>query len=628
MNRIKRFITPPVFEGDEEKSQTANVLNAVLLAYLAAMVIYASVSVFFPNPVVLLAFLGVAVLLGAGPLALMRRGHVRAASLIFLSAMWVLITIAAAFSDGLYGSSIFATVPLTVIAGLLLGWRGGFAFAGASALIGLAMLGAASAGVLPASTLSNSPVSMWAALAIYLVVAAAVLHIATSNLQRALERTRQNNREMELIRASLEDRVAARTRELQEFASELTLHSRQLETTNLELEQARRRQETINLELREASERTRRRAAQLQAITEVGRAIAQMRDPERLLSHVTALISQHFGFYHAGIFLLDEAQRYAVLRAANSEGGQRMLARNHKLQVGAQGIVGFVTATGQARIALDVGADAVHFTNPDLPETRSEMALPLQMGEQIIGALDVQSRQPGAFDDQDVAVLSALADQVAIAIENARLFQQTQAIVADAQELQRRYLEQSWQTYLAQQDAPRVEYAMPGVPSALDLELSISRQAMAQGELVAVSEPVIQDDGVAVARAALSVPIKLRGQVIGVLDLHEVEEARRWTPQEMALVQSVVDQMAQALEAARLFEQAQVRAQREALTRRITDHIRNALDVDTMLKTTVQELGRALGASRVYVRLGEESAPEDASILAVATPSPAAKTGL
>ena len=150
-----------------------------------------------------------------------------------------------------------------------------------------------------------------------------------------------------------------------------------------------------NLEQRVA-ERTQaleRRAIQLQAAADVGGTAARLRDLDELLRQVTRLISQRFGFYHVGIFLLDERGEYAVLRASNSEGGQRMLTRGHKLKVGQVGIVGYVTGAGEARIALNVGEDIQYFNNPDLPTTQSEMALPLIVGGRILGALDIQSSQ-------------------------------------------------------------------------------------------------------------------------------------------------------------------------------------------------------------------------------------------
>jgi len=234
---------------------------------------------------------------------------------------------------------------------------------------------------------------------------------------------------------SLEQRVAERTQEL----------------------------EARSAEFEQASRQSQRRATLLQASAEVNRAIAQIRDLDTLLTQVTHLISLYFGFYHAGVFLIDDAGLNAVLRAANSEGGQRMLARGHKLGVGTTGIVGFVTGAGQPRVALDVGADVVYFDNPDLPETRSEMAVPLRIGGQVVGALDVQSIEPAAFGEEDVAVLSTLADQIAIAIENANLLQQTQAALQEAKAAHRRYLRQEWDSFLGRRPVTLLPQTLGGV---------------------------------------------------------------------------------------------------------------------------------------------------------------------
>ena len=174
-----------------------------------------------------------------------------------------------------------------------------------------------------------------------------------------------------------------------------------------------------------------RRTTELEAAAQVARGAAAIRDSEQLLKETVHLISDRFGFYHAGIFLLDEARQYAVLRAASSESGGHMLARRHKLKVGEEGIVGYAAGTGEPHIALDVGEDAAFFNNPDLPLTRSEMAVPLKVHDQMIGVLDVQSTEPAAFSEEDVAILQALSDQVALAIENARLFEQSQRALQD-----------------------------------------------------------------------------------------------------------------------------------------------------------------------------------------------------
>jgi len=171
---------------------------------------------------------------------------------------------------------------------------------------------------------------------------------------------------------------------------------------------------------------TKHRALRLAAASEVARDATAILDVKWLLDETVRLISERFGFYHAGVFLLDDKGEYAVLHAASSEGGRRMLEREHRLKVGEVGIVGFVTGTGELRIALDVRKDAVHFSNPDLPDTRSEMALPFTVRGQVIGALDVQSTEVSAFTNEDVATLQIMADHLANAIESARLYEKLQ----------------------------------------------------------------------------------------------------------------------------------------------------------------------------------------------------------
>jgi methyl-accepting chemotaxis protein len=171
-------------------------------------------------------------------------------------------------------------------------------------------------------------------------------------------------------------------------------------------------------------ERVALRTDQLRASAEVGRAAAAILDQDRLLHEIVTLITERFGYYYAAVFTLDEAGRYAVLREGTGEAGQILKGRGHQLEVGGQSMVGSVTAQRKARIALDVGTEAVRFANPLLPDTRSEIALPLTVGERVLGALDVQSTQAAAFEEASAVVLQSMADQIAIALNNAEQFDQ------------------------------------------------------------------------------------------------------------------------------------------------------------------------------------------------------------
>jgi PAS domain S-box-containing protein len=167
-----------------------------------------------------------------------------------------------------------------------------------------------------------------------------------------------------------------------------------------------------------------RRNMQLLASSEVARAATQIHEQQELLTRCVDLVRTHFGFYYAAMFLIDDAGEWATLHAATGEAGHQLLGQRHKLGVGSQSMVGWVTANNAARIALDVGQEAVRFDNPLLPKTRSEMALPLRVRGEVIGALDVQSTSLNAFTEEDIQTIQMMADQVAIAIDNARLFSQ------------------------------------------------------------------------------------------------------------------------------------------------------------------------------------------------------------
>ncbi len=351
----------------------------------------------------------------------------------------------------------------------------------------------------------------------------------------------------------LEDRVAQRTLELEHRSAELEQTSKESE----------------------------KRARDLRTIAEIGQYLSTEKDLELLLPLVTRAVSERFGFYHVGIFLLNESGNYAILRAANSPGGQKMLDRQHKLEVGQVGIVGMVTATGVPRIALDTGSDAVFFNNPDLPDTHSEMALPLTARGKIIGALDVQSTVPNAFTDTDISTLSLLADQIAISIDNVRLLQEAQEALAESQSIFREYLADSWQKKSA---SGIVGY----------------HQTLTGGQVITANKardelPDANENG------ALTVPIKLRNQTIGTLDIRPITGGRHWRTDEVNIVRAVAERLGLALDNARLFEETSARASRERLVTDITTKIRSTNDPQEMVRTAVEELKRALGVTRVEI---------------------------
>ena len=325
------------------------------------------------------------------------------------------------------------------------------------------------------------------------------------------------------------------------------------------------------------------RARQFEAITKVARAISATRNLQELLPQISVVISKQFDFYHVGIFLNDQSDQMAILSAANSEGGQKMLHRNHQLKIGEQGIVGHVIKTGVPLISLDVGADAHYFDNPDLPETHSEMALPLKTGDKIIGALDIQSTKTGAFTDEDFGALSALADQVSLAIQNARYFDESDKKLSEANAIQRQATRETWNRLPKEEKLSGYRYSIVGANPLTEDELNTP-----------------QDDPT--EKRTVKVPISLRGEIIGTLSV-QIPKTEHFTSDQNDLIKAVAERVALSAENARLFEETTRRADQERIIADITSKIGTSVRTENILRTTAMELSQLLDNADVFIEL-------------------------
>jgi GAF domain-containing protein len=281
-----------------------------------------------------------------------------------------------------------------------------------------------------------------------------------------------------------------------------------------------------------------------------------------------------------------------------------MLARAHRLALGT-GVVGYSAQTGEPRIALDVGSDAVFFDNPDLPNTHSEVALPLKSRGEIIGVLDVQSTEPGAFSEEDLQVLTALANQVSIALENTRLLSDARAALAQVQEVYNEFTRTEWSRAALIAEQPGFRYQSGRIEileGALQSPDVVS--AVENGRIV-----VNRVNGSGEKRGAtLAVPVKLREVVIGVLHIESENPSHEWSEDEVSLVQAVAERAAIAMENARLFQDVRRRASKEQLISEASARIGSALNLENILQTTAEELERVLGGSEVLIKFQNKEA--------------------
>jgi GAF domain-containing protein/methyl-accepting chemotaxis protein len=340
-------------------------------------------------------------------------------------------------------------------------------------------------------------------------------------------------------------------------------------------------QQALKLEL--TSQQSKKLARQLQSITEISHYISTEKDLKKLLPLITQTISKEFGFYHVGIFLLDDSRKFAVLLAANSPGGQKMLRRQHSLEVGQTGIVGNVTATGNPRIAADTGADAIYFDNPDLPQTHSELALPLKAAGQVIGALDIQSMDINAFTKEDMEALKTLADQVSLAIQNARLFDQLKKTLSETESIQRKYIREAWSRMPKEENLIGYRYSVAGTIE-LDNETKITENKSKKD------------------KQSIDVPIILRGETIGTLSV-QVPINERISADQIELIKAVAERVALSAENARLFEETTRRAESERIISDITSKIGTSVRTESILRTAAKELSQLLDDADIFIDL-------------------------
>lgn len=334
------------------------------------------------------------------------------------------------------------------------------------------------------------------------------------------------------------------------------------------------------LDLEKANESNARRAGQFEAIARVANAITSTQDLDALLQQITETISAEFNFYHVGVFLLDNHREFAILVAANSEGGKRMLARNHRLKVGGSEIVGYVANVGQPRVALNTGLDTAYFNNPDLPDTHSEMALPLHSGADIFGTLDVQSTETNAFSQEDISILSILADQVSAAIQNARSYQQSREALEQAENASLQLSGQQWHRFLAS-DATQ-GYYFDGISTKVIQPADKQRPHK------------------------LSVPLTLRGAQIGSIKLSALDPNREWSDDEISMVQAAAERTALALDNARLLLESQKRASKERTIGEISAKIGGLTNLESIVQTALQELGATLPNTDIAIQFKKD----------------------
>ena len=360
----------------------------------------------------------------------------------------------------------------------------------------------------------------------------------------------------------------------------------------------------------------RRNAELLKTTTEVGQFATNILDLQELFNRSVDLIQRRFGFYHVQVFMVQDNQ--AELVASTGSAGQKLLANRHRLEIGSNSVIGRVTRYGELVITRDTDSDAAYFRNPLLPETRAEMAVPIFEGEKVVGALDLQSTQRDAFQQADVEALQSLANLLASAIRNARLFEQqnrsvkeqqrlyleSESNLREIQRLNRQLTKEGWSDYVEQSQ---------GAAGLTLHNNQITAQADWTENLLAAAQ-----QRQPITRAAnghpgvVAVPVMLRGEVIGAIEVEPDADTDETVSVEM--VRAIAERLATSLENARLYEEAQAATAQEQRINHIVSRFQTAATIDDLLQITLTELTETLGARRGAIRLGIiPDAPEGGS---------------
>lgn len=569
LKTFSNLLQPPVFE-DREQNRLGGLLHTITLGAWLVPVSLLLVPLLFPEfrsrslPAAIAVIFIILIVT-----TLTRNGYLQTASIVFVLSLTGTITFVSISFAAQPRPYILFFAWIIIFSGLLLGSKAATATAVYFAILQTTLIILVESDIILPVNAQFAPVSNVFVLTVGFLLISSTINLASRSIQNLDKQTKEdeqslkrNNQELTDLTNNLEKRINERTAEL--------------ENANLRIE---------------------KRARQFQTISQVTRAIISTQNLQDLLPQITQVISQQFDFYHIGIFLIDSNREYAVLSASNSEGGERMLERSHRLRVGQTGIVGNVAKTGKVRVALDTGVDAIYFNNPDLPETRSEMALPLfQSNGEIIGVLDIQSTIPNAFYQEDIEILTTLADQVSVAIANARLYEETQKALIEADMAYRQELKIGWEKFSRSQKLAGIRRrGMKSSFLANPLELP--------GANVAQSGNIYQEKAENKTSSQLTMPVKLRGEAVGILNL-KANINREWSSDEMDIINAIVERAAIAIENARLLDESRRIAERERAISDISAKIGKGIEIETILKTAVKELGSQISGAQVTVEIG------------------------
>jgi GAF domain-containing protein len=430
-----------------------------------------------------------------------------------------------------------------------------------SALIAATLI-AEKYGLLQAQLTIPSSSGVWVAFTASFIIIAVILQLARNTAKTALEKSQSE--EKNLLSKNI--------------FNEAQLQRLQKTIADQELEQNK----SIAI--------IQRRQLQIQAISNVSQFANTYANLDITLNLVTQSISDLLGHYHLGIYVLSDDGVFAVLKSSNSEGGKRLIANGHKLRIGSEGMVGYVASQGKTRLALDIKQDEYFVGLQELYKTQSEITLPLKIGSRLIGVLDIESEHPNAFKSDDLEIYNTLANQIAFVIENSYMRERAKRATEEVENLTQEYMSSAWRTYKRKARTRSYFYS--------------------NKEFKTLSETKKLESLSGNSSETTSIPIQLRGVTIGHLDIQPALANRKWTDNEVAIIESTAGRLALALENARLVTESQRRATKEKLIGEISSRVGSNTSINSIMQTAITEIGKALPGAEIAVNINLKNEDE------------------
>ncbi len=552
LSRFLNIFKSPEFE-DPDKTRHAHNLNTILIALFVAALCWAWYSIFIQRGVQIVVAVGILALL-LGLYALLKHGQVLLVGNLLTSLLWLVVIANIAIFGGIRNSGFATLVIIIVIANLALGARAGMVYTMMTIIAGTILVIAENRGLLPVYSYEPNT-TILISYGLTALGVGLLLSLTIGDINKALK------------------------------AAQSAEHSAKEAYVTLEQNRQDLEQRTFSLEQRNAT---------LQIVVEMAQLATRARTETELLEQAVHLLADKLNSEHVGIFLADELEENAVLRAVSSPEGKNLLANNYGLKITSSALL--YTSPETEAIKFQRGNRTQYISRPaSLPESKTNTSFPIMSGEKLLGLINIQTISPNPWP-VEIDTMQIVANQIALSLDNIRLLEQHQQRLQEISHLAGETTQTAWRRWLSGESLGFQYDQLHILPVSETFPEEVHAKLMGQKSAFYVTK---ENN----SRARLIAPIVLRDNVIGVVGYEDTDPQHDWLQTEIILLETIASRVSLALENSRLVAEAEQRAERERIIGQITSRMRETLDFDTILQTAIKEMQRSFELHEAEIRL-------------------------